>query len=81
MAAQRAQQLPAPAIPQLHRIVPTAAGQRLAIRAPYHRVNRTRVAAQCAQQLPALAIPLLHRVVITAAGQRLAVRTPRHGEN
>jgi hypothetical protein len=82
MAAQGAQQLPAPryptASPCCHQL-PLASVLPSGLQAT--ELTCAGVAAQGAQQLPAPAIPQLHRVVPTAAGQRLAVRTPRHRVN
>src|SRR6202035_2034692 len=76
---ERAEQLAASFLPELHCPIKTPARQRSTLRIKRHASDRALVPFERAKQLAASRLPELHRVVMTPAGQRPALRIKRHG--
>ena len=65
-------------IPEANRFVPTATGERAAIRTETHAIDIVGVSGERLLEFSGVDIPEANRFVLTATGERVAIRTETH---
>src|SRR6266704_1186484 len=66
-------------LPDLHRLIPGARGDALAIGRPGYRAHAAGMAGICVEEITISGIPDLYRLITTCRGNTLAIGRPRHG--
>src|SRR6266566_2970802 len=66
-------------LPDLHRLIPGARGDALAIGRPGYRAHAAGMAGICVEEITISGIPDLYRLIITCRGNTLAIGRPRYG--
>src|SRR5260370_42141965 len=72
---------PSSRLPDLHRLIPGAGGDALAIGRPGYCSHTAGMAGICVEEITISGIPDLYRLIITCRGDTLAIGRPRHGIN
>src|SRR5712692_10087837 len=68
-------------LPDLHRLIPGARGDALAIGRPHYRSHAAGMAGIRVEEITISSIPDLYRLIITCRGNTLAIGRPRYGRN